>query len=154
MKNLPVFECTMCGQCCEGEGGIILGPHDLERISSGLKLCSEDFLKCYGVYRNGKWQIRTGDDGRCIFFREGAGCTVHPIRPDVCRAWPFFRGNMIDSESLYLAKDYCPGIRQDATFEEFIAEGKAYLEENGLVASDPKTEGHALLPASSTKTAF
>ena len=154
MTDRPVFACTMCGQCCEGEGGIILGPRDLERISRGLELAPEQFLEQYGVMRNGKWQIRTGDDGKCVFFREEAGCSVHPVRPDVCRAWPFFRGNMIDSESLYMAREYCPGIRSDATFEEFVAEGRAYLKENGLVASDPRTEGHALLPTSSTKTAF
>ncbi len=154
MTDRPVFECTMCGQCCEGEGGIILGPRDLERISRGLELDPKTFLVRYGVKRNGKWQIRTGNDGKCIFFRAETGCSVHPVRPDVCRAWPFFRGNMVDAESLYLAKEYCPGIRSDATFEEFTAEGREYLQQNGLVASDPKTEGHALLPPSSSKTSF
>lgn len=154
MNPRPVFECTMCGQCCEGEGGIVLGPRDLERISQGLELSPEAFLDAYGVRRNGKWQVRTGDDGKCIFFRDSKGCSVHPLRPDVCRAWPFFRGNMLDPESLHLSKEYCPGIRSDATFKEFVAEGAAYLEENDLVASDPQTEGHALLPASSTRTAF
>lgn len=53
---------------------------------------------------------------------------------------------MADAESLHLAKAFCPGIRPDATHEEFVEEGQSYLEENGLVASDPEHEGHALLP--------
>ena len=144
----PVFECRMCGQCCEGEGGIILGARDLARIAAGLRLSQEAFLEQYGILRNGKNQIRTGQDGKCIFFREGQGCIVHEHKPDVCRAWPFFRGNMVDAESLFLAKEYCPGIRGDATHEEFVAEGTRYLEEHELTASDPAAEGNALLPAS------
>ena len=49
---------------------------------------------------------------------------------------------------------FCPGIRPDATHEEFVEEGQSYLEENGLVASDPEHEGHALLPVSKTDSSF
>ncbi|MEG2140774.1 MAG: YkgJ family cysteine cluster protein [Bilophila sp.] len=143
-----VFDCQMCGQCCEGEGGIVLSPRDLQRLCQGLGLEQDAFLATYAVFRNGKNQVRTGEDGKCIFFREGTGCSVDVDKPDVCRAWPFFRGNMVDAESLYLAKDYCPGIRADATHAEFVAEGRAYLAEYGLEAADPRCEGHALLPAS------
>ena len=52
------------------------------------------------------------------------------------------------------AKAFCPGIRPDATHEEFVEEGQSYLEENGLVASDPEHEGHALLPVSKTDSSF
>lgn len=143
-----VFDCQMCGQCCEGEGGIVLGPRDLERLCRGLGLEAQVFLTTWAVFRNGKNQVRTGEDGRCVFFQEGKGCSVHEHKPDVCRAWPFFRGNMIDAESLYLAKDYCPGIRSDTTHAEFVAEGRAYLAEHGLTSTDPRCEGHALLPTS------
>ena len=33
-----VFDCQMCGQCCEGEGGIVLSPKDLKRLYEGLNL--------------------------------------------------------------------------------------------------------------------
>lgn len=141
-----VFHCRMCGHCCEGEGGIVLGPRDTERLCQGLKLNRDVFLKHYAVYRNGKQQVRTGTDGNCVFFQSGKGCSVHDLKPDVCRAWPFFRGNMADAESLYLAKTFCPGIREDASHAEFVAEGQCYLEANQLLATDPSCEGHALLP--------
>lgn len=80
-----VFDCQMCGQCCEGEGGIVLSPKDLKRLYEGLNLEKQAFLDAYGVFRNGKWQVRTGEDGNCIFFRAGQSCTVHAIKPDV---WP------------------------------------------------------------------
>lgn len=66
-----VFDCQMCGQCCEGEGGIVLSPKDLKRLYEGLNLEKQAFLDAYGVFRNGKWQVRTGEDGNCIFFRAG-----------------------------------------------------------------------------------
>ena len=91
-----VFDCQMCGQCCEGEGGIVLSPKDLKRLYEGLNLEKQAFLDAYGVFRNRKWQVRTGEDGNCTFFRAGQSCTVHAIKPDVCRAWPFFRGNVAE----------------------------------------------------------
>ncbi len=141
-----VFECRMCGHCCEGEGGIVVSPKDLERICAHLALSSEEFIKQYAVVHNDKLKIRNGDDGRCIFFTLGKGCAVHEGKPDICRAWPYFRGNMLDSESLFLAKEFCPGIRSDASHAEFVCEGQKYLVANKLLASDPKTEAHALLP--------
>ena len=67
---------------------------------------------------------------------------------------PMFAGHGRFSGGLHLAKAFCPGIRPDATHEEFVEEGQSYLEENGLVASDPEHEGHALLPVSKTDSSF
>ena len=48
--------------------------------------------------------------------------------------------------SLFLAKDFCPGIRANATHEEFVAEGLHYLHDNRLTATDARSEAHALMP--------
>ncbi len=140
------FDCTMCGQCCEGQGGIVVSPTDLERLCAHFSVDAQVFTEKYGYIHNGKLKVRVGEDNFCIFFKEGVGCAAHVARPDICRAWPFFRGNMVDSESFYLAKDYCPGIHKDSTHKAFVAEGKQYLQENGLGASCAKTEAHALFP--------
>lgn len=58
----------------------------------------------------GKLKIRCGEDGYCVFFRQGSGCGVHEGKPSICRAWPFFRGNIEDPASLAMAKEFCPGI--------------------------------------------
>ncbi len=145
MEN-SVFECTMCGQCCEGQGGIVVSPTDLERLCAHFQLSAQAFEDQYGCVQNGKLKVRTGADNFCIFFKDGVGCAAHVARPDICRAWPFFRGNMVDNESFYLSKDYCPGLRADSTHAEFVAEGAQYLQDNGLRAKDAKTEAHALLP--------
>lgn len=141
----PVFDCRMCGICCEGKGGIVVSPKDLERICAFLHMDAETFTREYGVMHNGKLKVRTGEDGNCVFFVAGKGCSVHEGKPDICRAWPFFRGNMVDPQSLHMAKDFCPGIRQNASHADFVAEGRKYLRENGLEASDPRCEASALI---------
>lgn len=143
--TVPVFLCRMCGRCCEGEGGIVLAPEDMRRLCVSLALDEEVFMERYGVVRNGKITVRTGKDGRCVFFTAGEGCAVHGDKPDVCRAWPFFRGNMVDPESLRMAKDYCPGIHAEVGHAAFVEEGARYLRAHALEARDPSREAHALL---------
>lgn len=145
VDDSPVFTCRMCGQCCHGAGGIVVSPKDLLRITKALGIDAETFRQKYGEERGGKLQIRTGDDGACIFFAEGRGCTVHAGKPDVCRAWPFFRGNIVDPDSLEMAKDFCPGIRRDCDHATFAREGRAYLKKHHLLASDSEHEGWAVI---------
>ena len=33
-----VFQCRMCGHCCEGRGGIVVSPADLTRLAAFLDL--------------------------------------------------------------------------------------------------------------------
>lgn len=145
MQEKTVFHCQMCGQCCEGKGGIVVSPRDLTRLATHLQLAEKEVAERYGEVLGGKLQVRTGDDGNCIFFRQGQGCSVHPGKPDICRAWPFFRGNLLDAESLAMAKDFCPGIDKNATHADFSKEGKAYLAASGLLAQNPSTDANALI---------
>ena len=130
----PVFDCAMCGQCCEGEGGIVLSQADRERLCRRLQLDAQRFLDTCTDTRNGKIRLRVKEDGHCLFFEEGQGCIVHEDKPAVCKAWPFFRGNMVDASSLFLAKAYCPGIRARLSYSAFVAEGVEYLRQSGLFA--------------------
>lgn len=140
-----LFHCRQCGHCCEGRGGIVVSPADLERLAAFLALAPETVVERYGERSGGKLKLRNGEDGRCVFFREGTGCGVHAGKPAICRAWPFFRGNIEDPVSLALAKEFCPGIARDAAHRDFARAGRAYLEEQGLLASDPAREANALV---------
>lgn len=142
---MAVFDCKMCGQCCEGKGGIIVSPSDLARLISFLAISREDFIAKYAEYLGGKLQIRVGEDGYCIFFKQGQGCTVHSGKPDICRAWPFFRGNIVDAESFAMAKEFCPGIAKDVSHAEFKCAGKNYLKDNNLTAHNAVCEANALI---------
>ncbi|GAB6036005.1 YkgJ family cysteine cluster protein [Fundidesulfovibrio butyratiphilus] len=128
---LKAFVCQRCGHCCSGEGGIVLTARDQARLAAHLGLDLERFLATYALRSGAKIQLACNDQGACVFFDQG--CGVHPARPDICRAWPFFRGNLLDRESWTMIQEYCPGVNPEAGFEEFVRQGIAYLRENDLV---------------------
>ena len=152
--HAPVFTCRQCGQCCRGEGGIVLDQIDRQRLCTRFGMDEQAFLNLYAELRNGKTSLRTGPDGNCVFFHHAQGCTVHADKPHVCQAWPFFRGNMVDAESLAMAKDFCSGIRPDATHADFVAEGRRYLEQHRLARAGATDDPTALMhPASRSESA-
>lgn len=138
------FDCRLCGHCCMGMGGIVVSGKDLKRLCAHLACRPENFESRYGQRRNGKLFVRSTEAGCCIFFKKNAGCGVHEAKPDICRAWPYFRGNLVDSESLELAKEFCPGIPQGQSHEAFVKEGLAYLLREKLVGGSCKDEAGAL----------
>lgn len=140
-----VFTCKQCGQCCEGRGGIVLSKKDLLRLADFLKCSPQEVIDKYGEYSNGKLKLRTGEHGYCVFFNHAASCAVHEGKPDICRAWPFFRGNLLDEFSLSMAQDFCPGINKKISFAKFVSEGFTYLKKEGLLASDTGQDANALL---------
>lgn len=152
-ENRDVFECRKCGICCEGRGGIILSPRDLTRLAAFLGEDEQTVVALYAEKSNGKLKIRCGDDGNCFFFRSGTGCSVHEGKPDICRAWPFFRGNLEDPASLAMAKEFCPGIDADCSFEDFVRAGLAYLQAENLRGEDAGKEANSLIISTLTRAA-
>lgn len=130
-----VFECQKCGHCCEGRGGIVLEEGELERIAQFLEQAPQDVRNEYCVVSGGKWKLGIGKDGFCVFFRREQGCGIHEVKPNVCRAWPFFRGNLVDETSMRMAADFCPGIIEKE-YEKFQEFGLNYLNKNHLVSKD------------------
>ena len=100
VSKKSVFNCRMCGHCCEGKGGIIVSPADLTRLAAHLQQSPDSVVESFCERIGGKLKIRCGEDGYCVFFRQGSGCGVHEGKPAICRAWPFFRGNIEDPASL------------------------------------------------------
>lgn len=143
-QSEAAFDCRLCGHCCKGTGGIVVSEKDLRRLCAFLDCTDQVFEAQYGHRRNGKLFIRSRADEYCIFFKEKAGCGVHVAKPDICRAWPYFRGNLVDSESLELAKEYCPGIAQGQSHDDFVEEGLAYLLREALVGKRGRDEAGAL----------
>ncbi len=140
-----VFDCKMCGECCYGKGGIVVGPEEIKRICNFLGITVEEFSSIYLTEEGGgKYSLTCGEDGYCVFFEKGRGCSIHPVKPDICRAWPFFRGNMVDESSLEMAKQACPGIARDVSFQEFCLMGRIYLKDHGLIKKE-KGAPNALL---------
>ena len=148
--NGSAFACKMCGQCCQGSGGIVLAAKDIARLADHLGLEPAAFLQRHAENKSGKNRLKVREDGYCVFFTEG--CTVHPAKPDICRAWPFFRGNLEDAYSLAMAKEYCPGIAPDVSFDAFSAEGRTFLKREGLLQDTDEGANALRLPQEHSET--
>ncbi|MBW2205957.1 MAG: YkgJ family cysteine cluster protein [Deltaproteobacteria bacterium] len=122
------FECKMCGTCCFGEGGILVGSDELSKIADFLGLTPESFLSMYCETRNRKTYIKTGHDGYCIFFDRKKSCLIHPVKPHPCSQWPYYPALLEDEENWEMAKDACPGLNTDASFQDFVRESKKIEE--------------------------
>jgi Fe-S-cluster containining protein len=151
LRVAEAFECKRCGHCCEGTGGIVLTAKDRERLAAHLDLEMAEMLERYAERVGGKYRLRVGEDGFCVFFRAGHGCGVHPGRPDICRAWPFFRGNLVDKTSWEMIQSDCPGVEAKAGHEAFVAEGLAYIRKHGLAHEPGPETPHALVIDSGLK---
>ena len=46
-ESSSAFSCRMCGKCCEGRGGIVVGPRDLPRLGAHFGLPAEEVLARY-----------------------------------------------------------------------------------------------------------
>jgi len=106
-------------------------PADQKRLSRFLGITTDELIARHAYGQNGDYYVKVNGEGKCVFF--GEACEVHPAKPSICRAWPFFKGNLEDETSWRMAQDYCPGINPDVPHEEFVRQGISYLRENGLL---------------------
>jgi len=124
------FECKMCGACCYGKGGIIIDSKDLKNISRFLQIEEKEFMDEFCEIDHGKISVICGPDNACIFYDEGKGCLIHPVKPEPCRRWPFYPALLKDPDNWEYAKDACPGISRDCSYKEFIKQAQQWLSSN------------------------
>ncbi|MEW6670007.1 MAG: YkgJ family cysteine cluster protein [Thermodesulfobacteriota bacterium] len=117
---MKAFECKRCGACCFGEGGISVEGDEAERIAGFLGTSLESFLSAHCYSSRGRVYIGTGQNGYCIFYHPDRQCTIHPVKPRRCALWPFYPALLMDRDAWDLAKDACPGLNRDSTFEDFV----------------------------------
>ena len=118
------FQCKMCGTCCYGKGGISLYEDEIERIANFLETTPESFIVEFCNERYGQPSIGTGPDKFCIFFENGKGCRIHSVKPGVCSRWPFYNALLKDEDSWEMAKDACPGLNPECSFEDFLKQSR------------------------------
>ncbi|MFO7710230.1 MAG: YkgJ family cysteine cluster protein [Candidatus Woesearchaeota archaeon] len=84
-ENISTFVCKRCGECCQYL--VQLEEKDIIRIrEAGYS----DFY-----YDEGERKVLKRKNGYCIFYKEG--CTIYPIRPKVCRDYPFNNTDTVES---------------------------------------------------------
>ena len=106
-----LFECRRCGDCCKGFGGTYLTGEDIEAISRYIGSNPEKFVARYCSHSGTKPVLAQRSDGYCIFWDKT--CTIHPVKPRMCRKWPFIESILVDGKNWLIMADSCPGIRAD-----------------------------------------
>jgi len=118
-KHPSVFQCRQCGDCCAGRGGIFVKPDEVEAMAALLALSVAEFGRRY-VEVSSMGPRLTVADGVCVFLMAGSLCRVHPVKPFICRQWPFLPALLVDPDELEHAKTACPGINPACNHEDFV----------------------------------
>ena len=107
-----VFECRQCGDCCKGYGGTYVTEQDIEAISRYIETEPKHFTAKYCDFSGTKPVLAQRKDGYCIFWDQL--CTIHPVKPKMCRRWPFLKSVLVDTDNWQIMADSCPGILSHA----------------------------------------
>ncbi|MBU0994744.1 MAG: YkgJ family cysteine cluster protein [Proteobacteria bacterium] len=124
-----IFQCKMCGDCCEGYGGTYLTGEDVKMISEYIGTSEDTFVETYCDISGGRPVITRGEDGKCIFFK--SLCTIHPVKPRMCRAWPFIESVIKDISNWKIMGTACPGIKTDVpddVIKKYVSEELTKLD--------------------------
>jgi Fe-S-cluster containining protein len=114
-----LFECTRCGDCCKGYGGTYLTTSEISAISSFIGVGEAEFKRRYCVLSGRRPVLAQGADGYCIFYDEG--CGIHPVKPRMCREWPFIRSLLVDIANWRIMATMCPGMNTKLDDRQLLA---------------------------------
>lgn len=138
--------CKGCSSCCRGMGSsILLDPFDAHRLCAGLRKSFEELLNtCLelnvvdGIILP---NLRmTAEEDACTFLR-GERCSIHSIRPGICRIFPLGRFYENHSFKYFLQIHECPAPGKSKVkirkwidtpdlkrYEQFITDWHYYLK--------------------------
>ena len=110
------FSCQGCSYCCSSEPGyVFLSQDDLTRMSEGLGLSEDEFIRIYcrkvdmGAFE--MISLLEKDNYDCIFLTEN-GCKAYPFRPLQCSTYPFWAHILESREDWENEAKSCPGINK------------------------------------------
>jgi Fe-S-cluster containining protein len=85
-------ECKMCGNCCKYTSGFLVDD-DIIRIARFLRTTTDKLKEKY-LEEHERFNTKilrpklikgTKPYGKCIFYNEQVGCTIHEVKPLHCR---------------------------------------------------------------------
>jgi Fe-S-cluster containining protein len=118
-----IFQCKKCGDCCSGYGGTSLSENDIITIAKYTGMDVKSFLSKHCEFSGTKPILAQGKNGYCIFWDKL--CTIHPVKPYMCRAWPFINSVLVDVGNWRIMSSMCPGIDAnvpDSVVRECVAD--------------------------------
>ena len=121
-----LFHCQQCGDCCKGYGGTYVTSEDISAISAFINTDEKEFAETYCKMSGHRLVLAQKDDGFCVFFDEL--CTIHPVKPKMCKAWPFITSVLKDVQNWHIMAGFCPGMRTDFPDDVILRVVRGVLE--------------------------
>ena len=106
-----LFACQCCGDCCKGYGGTYITKNEINTICHYLGLEPNIFVRRDCQMSGDRPVIAQGLNGYCIFWDKV--CTIHPVKPRMCRNWPFIENVLVDATNWQVMAASCPGMQTD-----------------------------------------
>ncbi len=131
MDYKDIFDCTQCGQCCKGFGGTYVTPEDIEKISAYIQADPSTFVETYCDMAGSKPVLTLGENGFCIFFDPQKQCIIHPVKPYMCKAWPYIKTIIHYPENWDIMANSCPGMKKGvphSTLQRIVTREKEKLD--------------------------
>ncbi len=125
---MTIFDCKKCGECCKGYGGTYVTQDDIEAIAEYIKTPADSFVSDYCQLSGGKPLLAQGSDGYCIFWDKI--CTIHPVKPQMCREWPYIKSVLNDVANWHIMASSCPGMNtdiEDEVIKEVVGRERCHL---------------------------
>lgn len=111
LRPEDLFRCTLCGDCCKGFGGTYVSRADIAAIAAFLARDPADVIERCCYRSGGRTLLAQRPDGYCIFWDQA--CRIHPVKPRMCRRWPFIESVVADPGNWRIMAAVCPGMRAD-----------------------------------------
>jgi Fe-S-cluster containining protein len=134
-----IFTCTTCGACCCGFGGTILQTDDILRISEFLGIPEKRFIDEFCDARGRRVYPAQRPDGFCMFHKDGL-CGIHPVKPSMCRRWPFIESVLVDVQNWRSMATVCPGMRVDVPDDVIREKVTREIEKGRIEAAKFRSE--------------
>lgn len=107
-----IFNCVQCGECCKGFGGTYVTEADILAISDYVGMTAQTFRDEKCSPSGSRWVLGQNGEGYCVFV-SGKLCGIHPVKPKMCRSWPFIPAVVTDPGNWRAMARSCPGMRTD-----------------------------------------
>jgi len=128
---MTIFNCQKCGDCCRGYGGTYVTELDIDKISSFINVPSKQFIKNYCALSGKKYLLaQDKNTGYCLFWNHSKQCTIHPVKPLMCRQWPYLKSVLLDLANWSMMGSCCPGIDKNAPADIVVKKIKQKMVEN------------------------
>lgn len=140
--------CNGCSSCCHGMGNsIVLDPLDVYRITEHLGITFGELLKSVvelnvvdGIILPNMKMV--GLAKSCAFLTKEGRCSIHSVRPGVCRLFPLGRFYEKESFRYFLQVQECPKENKTKVkvkkwidtpnlkeYEQFVTDWHYFLDE-------------------------